>query len=75
MWSRVVGMPIGVDDKDKPRFLPFNQNVEVEESISRDIIDALISKNHNIIKTEYPHGGGQIISIDWKEGKLSLIHI
>ena len=55
---------------DKPRFLPINQNVEVEESISRDIIDSLISKNHNIIKTEHPHGGGQIVSIDWKEGKL-----
>ena len=25
MWSRVVGMPIGVDDKDKPRFLPLKQ--------------------------------------------------
>ena len=55
---------------DKPRFLPINQNVEVEESFSRDTIDALISKNHNIIKTEHPHGGGQIVSIDWKEGKL-----
>ncbi len=55
---------------DKPRFLPINQNVEVEEGISSEIIKNLTSKNHNIIKTEHPHGGGQIVSIDWKEGKL-----
>ena len=55
---------------DKPRFLPINQNVEVEESVSSKIIKNLRSKNHNIIKTEHPHGGGQIVSIDWKEGKL-----
>ena len=55
---------------DKPRFLPIDQRVEVEESISRDIIEALISKNHKISSVQHPHGGGQIISIDWKEGKL-----
>ena len=55
---------------DKPRFLPINQNVEVEEGISFEIIKNLRSKNHNIIKTKHPHGGGQIVSIDWKEGKL-----
>tara|TARA_Y100001970_G_scaffold293893_1_gene444354 strand:- start:3205 stop:4788 length:1584 start_codon:yes stop_codon:yes gene_type:complete len=55
---------------DKPRFLPINQNVEVEEGVSAEIINNLKSKNHNILKTKYPHGGGQIISIDWNEGKL-----
>ena len=55
---------------DKPRFLPIDQRVEVEESISKDIIEALISKNHKISSVQHPHGGGQIISIDWKEGKL-----
>ena len=25
LWSRVVGMPIGVTDDDKPQFLPITQ--------------------------------------------------
>ena len=26
IWSRTVGMPIGINDKDKPEFLPIKQN-------------------------------------------------
>jgi len=25
MWARTVGMPIGIDDDDKPEFLPISQ--------------------------------------------------
>ena len=25
-WSRTVGMPVGVNDDDKPEFLPIKQN-------------------------------------------------
>ena len=25
VWARTVGMPIGVDDEDKPEFLPITQ--------------------------------------------------
>tara|TARA_B100000767_G_C19773057_1_gene541129 strand:- start:485 stop:694 length:210 start_codon:yes stop_codon:yes gene_type:complete len=25
LWARTVGMPIGVDDEDKPEFLPITQ--------------------------------------------------
>ena len=28
-------------------------------------------KGHNILKASHPHGGGQIISIDHKTGKLT----
>ena len=26
VWSRTVGMPVGLDDDDKPEFLPIKQN-------------------------------------------------
>lgn len=26
LWSRTVGMPVGVDDDDKPEFLPITQD-------------------------------------------------
>ena len=26
LWSRTVGMPIGLNDEDKPEFLPIKQN-------------------------------------------------
>ena len=25
IWARTVGMPIGINDKDKPEFLPIKQ--------------------------------------------------
>ena len=56
---------------DKPRFLPINNNVVVEESISKYLEDKLIQKGHTIIRATHPHGGGQIISIDHEKGKLT----
>ena len=55
---------------DKPRFLPINDRVEVEESLSSKIVNKLKSKGHDVKTSKHPHGGGQIVSIDWKEGKL-----
>ena len=26
VWARTVGMPVGIDDKDKPEFLPISQS-------------------------------------------------
>ena len=26
VWARTVGMPVGIDDKDKPEFLPITQS-------------------------------------------------
>ena len=26
MWARTVGMPIGINDEDKPEFLPITQS-------------------------------------------------
>ena len=59
------------DAIDKPRYLPINNLVEIEEGISKDLQQALKLKGHNLKKTIHPHGGGQIISIDWKKGMLS----
>ncbi len=55
---------------DKPRFLPINDTIEVERSLSSKIVNKLKSKGHDVKTSQYPHGGGQIVSIDWKEGKL-----
>jgi gamma-glutamyltranspeptidase/glutathione hydrolase len=56
---------------DKPRFLPINNIVETEESISTYLEDKLRQKGHTISKALHPHGGGQIISIDHKTGRLT----
>jgi len=56
---------------DKPRYLPINNVVEIEEGISRDLQRALKLKGHNLKNAIHPHGGGQIISIDWEKGMLS----
>jgi len=56
---------------DKPRFFPINNIVETEEGLSKYIEDKLVLKGHIISKATHPHGGGQIISIDHKEGKLT----
>ena len=26
LWARTVGMPVGIDDNDKPEFLPITQS-------------------------------------------------
>jgi len=56
---------------DKPRFLPINNIVETEEGISKYLENKLRQKGHTISKATHPHGGGQIISIDHKIGKLT----
>ena len=56
---------------DKPRYLPINNVVEIEEVISRDLQRALKLNGHNLKNAIHPHGGGQIISIDWEKGMLS----
>ncbi|MFL2815075.1 MAG: gamma-glutamyltransferase [Candidatus Puniceispirillales bacterium] len=56
---------------DKPRFLPINNIVEVEEGISKYLENKLIQKGHTISRATHPHGGGQIISIDHKKGRLT----
>ena len=33
LWARTVGMPIGVDDEDKPEFLPITQT-DVKEALA-----------------------------------------
>ena len=56
---------------DKPRFLPINNIVETEEGISKNLENKLRQKGHTISKATHPHGGGQIISIDHKTGRLT----
>ena len=56
---------------DKPRFLAINNIVETEKGISKYLEDNLRQKGHKISKTTHPHGGGQIVSIDHKTGKLT----
>ena len=56
---------------DKPRFLPINNIVETEEGISKYLENKLRQKGHTISKATHPHGGGQIISIDHKTGRLT----
>ena len=44
-WARTVGMPIGINDEDKPEFLPITQR-DVKKRISiKNILDSFTYLN------------------------------
>ena len=44
-WARTVGMPIGINDEDKPEFLPITQK-DVKKRISiKNILDSFTYLN------------------------------
>ena len=56
---------------DAPRFLPTNGLLDIERSLSNDVENKLKSWGHNINYCDDPLGGGQAISINWKDGIIS----
>ncbi len=55
---------------DAPRFLPMAGSVEVERGIPARVRAALAAKGHKLKELPLPHGGGQVIRIDRKNGVL-----
>ncbi|MCP5082879.1 MAG: gamma-glutamyltransferase [Alphaproteobacteria bacterium] len=58
---------------DRPRFMvdPFDGEVEMEETVPKEIRERLKAKGHRIVKPNKPVGGSQAIWIDWDEGVLT----
>ena len=50
---------------------PTNGLLDIERSLSNDVENKLKSWGHNINYCDDPLGGGQAISINWKEGIIS----
>jgi gamma-glutamyltranspeptidase/glutathione hydrolase len=45
--------------------------VEAERGISRDAIEGLRRRGHQLSVPEVPFGGGQAVLIDWEKGTLT----
>ena len=45
--------------------------VEVERGFGQEVMDGLAALGHRVGRPEMPWGGGQVISIDWKNGTLA----
>jgi gamma-glutamyltranspeptidase/glutathione hydrolase len=72
-WVLANMLQYGMDPQeaiDMPRFFPYASEVEVERGIGPDLRAALSAKGHKIVDLEKPHGGGQAIRIDHKNGVL-----
>ena len=70
--SNILDHDLNIQESlDSPRFMAFNNHVEVEKSMSNKMINSLRNLGHNISYSETPLGGGQAISINWQEGVLS----
>ena len=72
LLSGIIDHDLNIQETlDAPRFLPINNQVDVESSLSDEVVSKLSSWGHNIKLSPYPLGGGQAISIDWGKGILS----
>lgn len=56
---------------DCPRAFHFENEFELETSISQDVAAQLEAKGHKVRRAEVPIGGGQMISIDPQTGALA----
>jgi gamma-glutamyltranspeptidase/glutathione hydrolase len=55
---------------DWPRVFFEGEQVQVENSASDDVMQALRALGHDVARRALPHGGGQAIRIDWDRGVL-----
>ena len=56
---------------DAPRFMPRLGQLQVERGIPEATREGLSKLGHDVVETEMPLGGGQIIYIDSESGVLS----
>lgn len=56
---------------DSPRAFHFDNVLEAERGISAKTLGRLVKMGHQVVEADLPHGGGQAIRIDWKEGVLT----
>lgn len=55
---------------DAPRMFFKGPVIEVEDGVSAATCDGLRKLGHEIVRVDVPHGGGQVIRIDWDKGTL-----
>lgn len=64
---------LGLDPQeaiDQPRIFHSMGKTVVEHSVPQKTIELLRKMGHSIVEATEPHGGGQMIMIDWDEGVL-----
>ncbi len=72
-WVLANMLHYGMDPQaaiDMPRFFPNASVVEVERGIGPELRAALAAKGHKVEDLRKPHGGGQAIRIDHRNGVL-----
>lgn len=70
--SNVIDYGMDVQEAlDSPRAFHFDDVLECERGIPAATLGGLAGLGHKIALAELPHGGGQAIRIDWKEGVLT----
>lgn len=55
---------------DAPRMFFKDNVIEAEDGVPRATIDGLRALGHTMTRVDVPHGGGQVIRIDWDKGTL-----
>jgi gamma-glutamyltranspeptidase/glutathione hydrolase len=55
---------------DQPRVFYSLGDTQVERSVPLDTVKGLKKLGHRVVEATEPHGGGQMIKIDWIEGVL-----
>lgn len=55
---------------DRPRVFFEGEQVQVENGVSEDAMQALRARGHDVVRRALPHGGAQAIRIDWERGVL-----
>ena len=56
---------------DSPRAFHFDNVLECERGMPAAALGGLARLGHKIVMADLPHGGGQAIRIDWKQGVLT----
>lgn len=55
---------------DRPRVFFEGEQVQIENGVSDDVMQALRAMGHDVTRRALPHGGGQAVRIDWDRGVL-----
>ncbi|KXG84871.1 gamma-glutamyltransferase [Agrobacterium bohemicum] len=75
LMSKVLDYGMDMQDAiDLPRFVPASglaPKIEVEQTVPASTIAELQARGFEIVPTEDPIGGAQVIRIDWENGTLS----
>ena len=55
---------------DAARFFLYDGELSVEQGVPEQTRQTLRARGHRVVAAEEPHGGGQAIYLDWRQGSL-----